>query len=589
MFEPVGYEVAGRRVLQARPSRGLVNLIAGLCYRAGLKTPQIRAILLRSALGDRIHPSIAEAIGDASADYALLYGNPSLRKWMADHHDKCWEDVRLADPLDLLNSPNWDWPSLTSPLLGMDAILQCLDKTLEGHNFTQATIRFESEPRRFPVRQDVTLFHALSLPVEGQPVDYYRLRIPITLQERKFFLDVECAYTGEYYPWTLTLYSRVEDLELAPKCVLLDGSRFALDQPQTLKDDAAILDSWCDRPFLVFDEEEEDFLIDYEASNQEKILFLSEYEERCPSVRQLVDEVLRNPLFPYPVVLVADRRSPAFLIGEDVHHRLVSAVNSEVMSVATVFRLPVRAQTALLERCGLDIPAFDGKVLLWNPGGSVNEVATFSGDESTIPAVAASAREAILGLAASKKLGCWTEQEGVYRAIAERPSDYEVDYGRLLEEKARRVQASVSQPAEPSKRKRDKLTLGLLMIFLGSRLFEVGKEALKSARSHPHGDALMSLRALRAVEEVLIDENWKWFATPQAGDGWKYSPRESEATLSKHGRDRPMHQGKPMQKHLTIGRNSPDRCVQIYFEVDQSERKIIIGYCGRHLPTSSGW
>ncbi|MBZ0213026.1 MAG: hypothetical protein K8H99_04420 [Nitrospirae bacterium] len=597
MFEPVGYEVAGRRVLQARPSRGRVNLIAGSCYRAGLKTPQIRAILLRSALGDRIHPSIVEASGDASADYALVYSNPSLRQWIANHHDKCWEDAKVADPLDLLEGNNWDWPSLTSPLLGMDAILQRLDKTHECHNFAQATIRFEDEHGRFPVRQDVTLFHALSLLVQGQPLDYYRLRIPITHQERKFFLDVESAYSGNHYPWTLTLYSRDEDMAHAPTCLLLTATDFALSQLQTFNDDGTTLDSSADRPYIVFDhdddedEQVEEYLsADYDEFDQEALLFLNEYEERCPSVKQLVDEVLRNPLFPYPVVLVADRRSPAFAFESDIHHRLVGAVNTEVMSVATVFRLPVRAQSALLERCGMDIPAFDGKVLLWNPGGSVKPVATFSGDESTIPSVAASVRAAILDLVATKKLGCWTEQEGVYRAIAERPSEYEVDYRRLLAaEEARKAQARVSHPADHPKLKRDKLTLGLLMMFLKSRLFEVSKEALKSAHSHPHGDALISLKALRTIEDILIDENWQWFASSQTGEGWKYSPRESEATLNKHGEHRPIHQGKPMQKHLTIGRNSSDRCVQIYFEVDPSKRKIIIGYCGRHLPTSSGW
>lgn len=576
-------------MLQAQPISIVVCLLEGSLSRRDFQPPRIRALLLRSALGNRLHPAIAEATEDASNDYDLAYENPSLRQWIANRHDKCWEDAELSDPLDLLNSPNWDWPSLTSPLLGMDEILQILDNTLEDNCFTQTAVRFENDPAKFSQRQDASLFHALGLLVGGQSVDYYRLRVPIHARHRTFLLDVECAHTGTDYPWILTLYAHKEDLAIAPSHLLLEAAS-ALSQPTTYINHAATLDSWCDRPFMILDEEEEDFLIDYEESNQETLLFLNEYEERCPSVKQLVDDVLHNPLFPYPVVLVADRRSPAFAFESDVHHSLVDAVNTEVMSVATVFRLSLDAQQALLKICGMGIPAFDGTVVLWNQGGLVRQIAAFNGDESSIPAVAASVRDAILELATTKKLGCWTEQEGVYRAIAERPSDYEVDYRRLLAaEEAGKAQARVSHPADHPKRKRDKLTLGLLMMFLESRLFEVSKEALKSARSHPQGDALISLKALRTVEEILIEENWQWFATSQTGEGWKYSPRESDATLNKHGWHRPMHQGKPMQKHLTIGRNSSDRCVQIYFEVDQSKRKIIIGYCGRHLPTSSGW
>ncbi|MDG6909767.1 MAG: hypothetical protein JRN08_05310 [Nitrososphaerota archaeon] len=70
----------------------------------------------------------------------------------------------------------------------------------------------------------------------------------------------------------------------------------------------------------------------------------------------------------------------------------------------------------------------------------------------------------------------------------------------------------------------------------------------------------------------------------------RYRQRDHEATVSEYGDYRRFqYDGNRVlfENHITIGPNS-ESCLQIYFFLDMSARKVVIGYCGRHLPTK-GW
>ena len=70
----------------------------------------------------------------------------------------------------------------------------------------------------------------------------------------------------------------------------------------------------------------------------------------------------------------------------------------------------------------------------------------------------------------------------------------------------------------------------------------------------------------------------------------KYAHSESQTTLSKYGNDRMFtHDGKIRQilKHLTIGGGSAIDCLQIYFDDDGETDRMIVAYCGPHLPFAS--
>lgn len=67
-----------------------------------------------------------------------------------------------------------------------------------------------------------------------------------------------------------------------------------------------------------------------------------------------------------------------------------------------------------------------------------------------------------------------------------------------------------------------------------------------------------------------------------------YRSTESEETENKHGDRREFCHGErcvPMFRHLTFNNNGCS--LQIYFEFDREQEKVIIGYCGKHLANAS--
>jgi hypothetical protein len=129
-----------------------------------------------------------------------------------------------------------------------------------------------------------------------------------------------------------------------------------------------------------------------------------------------------------------------------------------------------------------------------------------------------------------------------------------------------------------------------------SDVLEVWEDAVRSAAASPYAVAGKVFQALKALAEV----GRAYFAAkaggPQLGRleqafaariPFKYTAFESATTLSHYGQERVFHhhgRSLQMQRHLTLGGGTTNNCLQIYFEFDDNSHRVLIGYCGRHLP-----
>ena len=124
------------------------------------------------------------------------------------------------------------------------------------------------------------------------------------------------------------------------------------------------------------------------------------------------------------------------------------------------------------------------------------------------------------------------------------------------------------------------------------------RSAIDSAgRSHSRL-AQESYRGLQAIREVAYDYFLGKDVKTGMGEtfekafrrrGFSYHLKDSETTTGKFGAQRTFpYKGVPLlfEKHLTIGGGDRQDPVQIYFHVDDQERKFVIGYCGMHLDYS---
>lgn len=101
---------------------------------------------------------------------------------------------------------------------------------------------------------------------------------------------------------------------------------------------------------------------------------------------------------------------------------------------------------------------------------------------------------------------------------------------------------------------------------------------------------MLSIRELSFLKykngDRSIGKNLKdWFA-PR---GYEYAIKDSKSTRAKYGQERIIsHNGKKirLEHHITLFPNSGD-CVQVYFDFDETNRNILIGYCGGHLDITS--
>ncbi len=123
----------------------------------------------------------------------------------------------------------------------------------------------------------------------------------------------------------------------------------------------------------------------------------------------------------------------------------------------------------------------------------------------------------------------------------------------------------------------------------------VWTDARRSAQQSPFSSPGKVYRALKAIAEVGRD----YFRSHETGVTlgpveqafasrvpFKYTGFESKMTMNRFGDERIFHhhnQSRQMQRHLTLGGGTTNNCLQIYFDFDDANRRVLIGYCGKHL------
>lgn len=188
------------------------------------------------------------------------------------------------------------------------------------------------------------------------------------------------------------------------------------------------------------------------------------------------------------------------------------------------------------------------------------------------------------------------EGEAVWRRVAELEADLRNSRDNLA-----RLWEAQGAPEVPPLSPAGEQPLGTVADALRAAAAEfadvltVWEDATHSAEQSLFASPAQVFRALRAIAEVgrdyfkAQDNGPPLGPVDQAFRGrvpFKYTAFESQTTLSLFGADRVFHHGeqsRQMQRHLTLGGGQPNNCLQIYFEFDDEARRVLIGYCGRHL------
>jgi hypothetical protein len=126
-------------------------------------------------------------------------------------------------------------------------------------------------------------------------------------------------------------------------------------------------------------------------------------------------------------------------------------------------------------------------------------------------------------------------------------------------------------------------------------VLSIWESASQSAAASGFARPEQALRALIAVGDL----GREYFASREKGRsmgrwedffeqrGFKYAPTEAQNTQTMYGTYRNFRhedQMRRMLKHLTLGGGDKINCLQIYFDADDEQKRILIGYCGEHLP-----
>lgn len=122
------------------------------------------------------------------------------------------------------------------------------------------------------------------------------------------------------------------------------------------------------------------------------------------------------------------------------------------------------------------------------------------------------------------------------------------------------------------------------------QIWDSAKKSAKVLKVKPSNDVYIAFEVLAHTGQVYFnllsdgESMGSWFWDQAFRDRELpnvYRPDESEATMNKYGKDRIFTHGLITQ-HLTLKLGS-DHYFQIYFKVNRDEKKIDIGYCGKHL------
>jgi len=127
-----------------------------------------------------------------------------------------------------------------------------------------------------------------------------------------------------------------------------------------------------------------------------------------------------------------------------------------------------------------------------------------------------------------------------------------------------------------------------------SEYLDIWPSARDSANRSDFARPAQVYRALAAVKEVaesyfrsrtdgLAMGPWEAAFSDR---GFDYAAHEHQTTITMYGAERTFSNADRrlrMEKHLTLGGGSRQNCLQIYFEIDEAQRRFVIGYCGMHL------
>jgi hypothetical protein len=116
-------------------------------------------------------------------------------------------------------------------------------------------------------------------------------------------------------------------------------------------------------------------------------------------------------------------------------------------------------------------------------------------------------------------------------------------------------------------------------------------DALESARQSPYRGAEKVYALFHALDEVTR----LWQQKGSLGTGWHdalkpkgfdYAEFISPTAKGKYGIEYTFrYEGEPIlfQHHVTIGARSPDTCISIHWHRDEERKRLVIGWCGKHL------
>jgi hypothetical protein len=115
--------------------------------------------------------------------------------------------------------------------------------------------------------------------------------------------------------------------------------------------------------------------------------------------------------------------------------------------------------------------------------------------------------------------------------------------------------------------------------------------AIESAQQSPYRSPEKVFALFQALDELTH----LWQQSGSIGTGWHealkprgfdYSEFISPTTIGKYGDEYTFrYEGQPVlcKNHVTIGAKSADTCISVHWHRDEARKRLVIGWCGKHL------
>src|SRR5262249_22318985 len=116
-------------------------------------------------------------------------------------------------------------------------------------------------------------------------------------------------------------------------------------------------------------------------------------------------------------------------------------------------------------------------------------------------------------------------------------------------------------------------------------------DAVESARNSPYRAPDKVYALFQALDELTR----LWQSRGSIGTGWHdalkpkgfdYAAFISPTAKGKFGSESPFQsEGRPtlFENHATLGARSADTCISIHWHRDEPHKRLVIGWCGKHL------